>query len=89
MAARQRFHPRDDEWRLRVISTLAGIYGTQNGSYSTTSIVTLIVTGGCMVICGALSLLYMVWKLRVVKVDHDRRTKEYEGRDVGDETGEK
>jgi len=72
-----------------VISTLAGIYGTQNGSYSTTSIVTLTVTGGCMVVCGALSLLYMFWKLRVVKVDHDRRTKEYETRDVGDEIGEK
>ncbi|KAI0292727.1 hypothetical protein BC826DRAFT_410326 [Russula brevipes] len=56
-----------------VISTVADIYGTENGSYSIASIAALAVTGACMVICGALSLLYMFWKLRLVKVDHDRR----------------
>jgi hypothetical protein len=59
-----------------VISTFAGIYGTQNGSYSLVSKITLGVTGGSMVICAFLAAIYSFWKLRLVKRSHKREMKE-------------
>jgi zinc transporter ZupT len=58
---------------IGVISTFAGIYGSQNGSYSLVSKVTLGVTGGSMVICAFLAVIYTSWKLRRVKRDHERK----------------
>lgn len=53
-----------------VVSTFAGIYGSQNGSYSSSSIATLGVTGGCTLICGFITLIYSRWKLGRVKRRH-------------------
>ncbi|KAH9965337.1 hypothetical protein BC827DRAFT_1183951 [Russula dissimulans] len=55
-----------------MLSTFAGIYGTQKGVYGTSSIITLAVTGGCTVICGSLTAIYSLWKLRRVKREHSR-----------------
>ena len=54
-----------------VVSTIAGIYGSQNGQYNSSSIATLAVTGGCTIICGFITLIYSHWKLGRVKRRHD------------------
>lgn len=64
-----------------IISTLANVYGAQHGDFSTTSKVTIIVTGASALICGVLTLYYSLWKLRRVKKRHDREIgKERAGR---------
>jgi zinc transporter ZupT len=55
-----------------VISTFAAIYGTEDGSYSLVSKITLGVTGGSMVICAFLAAIYKFWKLHLVKRGHER-----------------
>ncbi|KAJ3575476.1 hypothetical protein NP233_g1070 [Leucocoprinus birnbaumii] len=55
-----------------VISTLANIYGVQNGEFRTTSLVTISVTGGVGAVCGVLVLLYGVVLLGAVKKRHKR-----------------
>lgn len=54
------------------ISTLANIYGVQHGQYSTTSKITITVTGASLVIFGILFLFYTFWLIRNVKKRHDR-----------------
>ncbi|KAJ1301979.1 hypothetical protein OPQ81_000815 [Rhizoctonia solani] len=54
------------------ISTLVNVFSQQGGSFSTTAIVTTIVTGACAVICGILVLFYSSWKLERVKRAHHR-----------------
>lgn len=55
-----------------VITTLANVFGVQHGEFSTTSKVTIIVTGASTVACGALTLYYSLWKIRRVKNRHDK-----------------
>ncbi|KAM6494887.1 hypothetical protein JOM56_009510 [Amanita muscaria] len=55
-----------------VISTLSSVYGAQHGEFSTTSKITLTVTGSAMLVCGTLTAYYMLWRIRRVKLEHDR-----------------
>ncbi|PFH51620.1 hypothetical protein AMATHDRAFT_142240, partial [Amanita thiersii Skay4041] len=54
-----------------VISTIANVYGVQDGQFSTTSKVTIIVTVVSTAVCGVLCLFYMFWMIRKVKKEHD------------------
>lgn len=54
-----------------LLSTLSSVYGAQHGQYSTTSEITLIATASTTVICGVLTLYYLMWKIRRVKTEHD------------------
>ena len=65
-----------------LISTFVGIYGHNNGAYSTLSIATLVVTGASTVICGFLAAFYSFWLLRRLKHEHVRKQ-----RQTGSETG--
>jgi len=65
-----------------LISTFVGIYGHNNGAYSTLSIATLVVTGASTVICGFLAAFYSFWLLRRLKHEHVRKQRE-----TGSETG--
>lgn len=53
-----------------IISTLANVYGVQNGDFNKTSIITISVTGGVCAACGILVLVYGVWMLGRVKRQH-------------------
>ena len=55
-----------------VISTLSSVYGAQHGEYSSSSKVTLIVTVTTTFICGALTVYYLMWKIRRIKAEHDQ-----------------
>ncbi|KAF8869932.1 hypothetical protein BD779DRAFT_1446222 [Infundibulicybe gibba] len=55
-----------------VISTLVNVYGAQHGDFSTASKITLVVTAAAALVCGVLTLIYSLWKLRGVKRRHDR-----------------
>jgi spore maturation protein SpmB len=55
-----------------VISTVVNVYTQQNGHWSLTAEVTMIVTGSCMVITGALVLLYDLFVLRGIRNSHRR-----------------
>ena len=55
-----------------VISTLSSVFGAQHGEFSSSSKVTLIVTVTTTVICGVLTLYYLMWKIRRIKEEHDR-----------------
>ena len=55
-----------------LLSTLASIYGAQHGQFSSTSKVTLILTGLSTVIFAVLTVFYMFWLVRRVKQRHDR-----------------
>lgn len=54
------------------ISTLVNVFSQQGGKFSTTALVTTIVTAACTVVCGALVLFYSMWKLERVKRAHHR-----------------
>ncbi|CUA69009.1 hypothetical protein RSOLAG22IIIB_13904 [Rhizoctonia solani] len=54
------------------ISTLVNIFSQQRGRFSTTAIITTIVTGACTLVCGVLVLFYSSWKLERVKRAHHR-----------------
>ncbi|KAH7322181.1 hypothetical protein B0J17DRAFT_554666, partial [Rhizoctonia solani] len=54
------------------ISTLVNVFSQQGGRFSTTAIITTIVTGACTVVCGVLVLFYSSWKLERVKRAHHR-----------------
>jgi len=69
-----------------ILSTFAGIYGAQKGVYGTSSIITLAVTGGCTLICGFLTAIYSLWKLRRVKRLHSHGMEQMRN---GGEIGEK
>ncbi|KAF8880561.1 hypothetical protein BD779DRAFT_1473841 [Infundibulicybe gibba] len=55
-----------------VISTLVNVYGAQHREFSTTSKITIIVTGASTLVCGAIALVYSLWKLQGVKRQHDK-----------------
>ncbi|KAK2467910.1 hypothetical protein APHAL10511_000205 [Amanita phalloides] len=54
-----------------VISTLASVYGAQNGEFSSASKTTIIVTTSTTFICGVLTSYYLLWKIRRMKLEHD------------------
>lgn len=54
------------------ISTIVNVFSQQGGKFSTTALVTAIVTGACAVICGLMVLWYSLWKLERVKRAHHR-----------------
>ncbi|KAF8869931.1 hypothetical protein BD779DRAFT_1681574 [Infundibulicybe gibba] len=56
-----------------VISTLVNVYGAEHGEFSTTSKITIIVTGASTLVCGAIALVYSLWKLQGVKRQHDKK----------------
>jgi len=53
------------------LSTIASIFGAQNGQLSTTSKATVIVTAVCTGVLGILAGFYSLWLVRRVKVRHD------------------
>ncbi|KDR70238.1 hypothetical protein GALMADRAFT_76439 [Galerina marginata CBS 339.88] len=55
-----------------LLSTIANIFGVQNGELSKTSKVTVIVTTAATGVLGILTLFYMFWLVRRVKANHDR-----------------
>jgi hypothetical protein len=69
-----------------VLSTLVGIYATQDGRYGPSSIATLAVTGACAIVCAFLTAIYSFWKLSSVKKKHLRETEQL--RKAGSEVGE-
>ncbi|CAE6453859.1 unnamed protein product [Rhizoctonia solani] len=54
------------------ISTLVNVFSQQGGRFSTTAIITAIVTGTCTAVCGVLVMFYSSWKLERVKRAHHR-----------------
>ncbi|EAU86740.2 hypothetical protein CC1G_06501 [Coprinopsis cinerea okayama7 len=56
-----------------VITTLVNVYGVQDGQFSTTAKVTIIVVSCTAGACGLLVLIYQFWLLRRVKAEHDRQ----------------
>ncbi|KAI0002449.1 hypothetical protein BJV74DRAFT_765387 [Russula compacta] len=67
-----------------LISTFASIYGAQGGVYGTASIITLAVTGACMLVCGTLTTIYSVWKLGRVKRLHKREMEQVKTIEIGE-----
>lgn len=55
-----------------LISTLASIFGAQHGELSTTSKITVIVTGASTVVLGCLAAIYSLWLVKRLKSKHDR-----------------
>ncbi|KAF2270194.1 hypothetical protein CC78DRAFT_574323 [Lojkania enalia] len=66
-----------------LISTLVNIYSAQDGQYSVTAKVTIIVTAVCSVVTAALFLLYNSVMLELVKRKHARETRAVESRLTG------
>ena len=56
-----------------LLSTLASIFGAQHGQFSTTSKVTLIVTGASTVVFAILTAFFALWLVRRVKARHDKQ----------------
>ena len=51
-----------------LISTFVSLHNSKNGvHYGATTIATLVVTGGCTVIFGSLTVYYTVLKIRYIK----------------------
>lgn len=55
-----------------VISTLANVYGSQAGGFSSSAESTIIVTGSLTVICGILVLVYQFGLIRNLRLEHER-----------------
>ena len=55
-----------------LISTIANVFGVQNGEFSASSITTIIVTSATTAVSGLLFVWYSLWLLRRVKNRHDR-----------------
>ncbi|KZT39864.1 hypothetical protein SISSUDRAFT_1060785 [Sistotremastrum suecicum HHB10207 ss-3] len=55
-----------------VISTLTNVFGSQNGNFSITARVTIIVTSVSCVICSLLWLFYLIFKLAPLRYEHRR-----------------
>ncbi|KAI0066862.1 hypothetical protein BV25DRAFT_1795995 [Artomyces pyxidatus] len=55
-----------------VLSTIASVFGAQQGNFTASSITTMAVTGACTVICGGLTAFYTFFKLGAVKKRHER-----------------
>ncbi|KAJ7217392.1 hypothetical protein B0H12DRAFT_1032126 [Mycena haematopus] len=56
-----------------IISTLANVYNAQHGEFVATSKITIIVTIVAAAICGGLTLLYSMVRLRKAKQAHNRQ----------------
>lgn len=56
-----------------MITTLVNVFGVQDGQFSTTAKVTIIVVSSTAGVCGALLIFYQLWLLRRVKAEHDRQ----------------
>ncbi|KAJ7319065.1 hypothetical protein DFH08DRAFT_970962 [Mycena albidolilacea] len=56
-----------------IISTLVNVYSAQHGEFVETSKITIIVTVVSAVVCGGLTLLYSMVKLKSVREAHNRR----------------
>ncbi|KAF3008404.1 hypothetical protein E8E13_001331 [Curvularia kusanoi] len=67
-----------------LVSTLVNVYSAQDGQYSVTAKVTIVVTAACSVVTAALFLLYNTVMLRIVKRKHE---KEIKAAERGGETG--
>ncbi|USP77938.1 hypothetical protein yc1106_05212 [Curvularia clavata] len=61
-----------------LISTIINVYSAQDGQYSVTARVTIIVTAACSVVAAALFLLYNTIMLRLVRRRHEREVKAVE-----------
>lgn len=55
-----------------VISTLSSIYGAQAGVFGESEKSTIIVTSTLSLICGILVLVYELWLIRNLRLEHDR-----------------
>lgn len=55
-----------------IISTVINVYGQQAGVWNISAEVTVIVTGGCMVVTAVLFFIYNLWVLQRVKRSHGR-----------------
>lgn len=65
-----------------LISTIVNVYSAQDGQYSVTAKVTIVVTSACSAVAAALFLLYNMVMLKLVKRRHEKEIKaaEREGR---------
>ncbi|KAF8811103.1 hypothetical protein BYT27DRAFT_6454903 [Phlegmacium glaucopus] len=54
------------------LSTVANVFGVQGGGFSSSSKVTIIVTGASTGVLGILTAIYSFWLLKRVKSKHDR-----------------
>ncbi|KAI2488427.1 hypothetical protein Ptr902_02560 [Pyrenophora tritici-repentis] len=61
-----------------LISTIVNIYSAQEGQYSVTARVTIVVTAACSVVAAGLFLVYNTVMLRLVKRRHDREVEAVE-----------
>ncbi|KAH6625919.1 hypothetical protein C7974DRAFT_209651 [Boeremia exigua] len=64
-----------------LVGTLVNVYSAQDGQYSVTARVTVIVTGACSVVTAGLFLVYNTVMLKLVKKKHDKEVRAAE-RDV-------
>lgn len=55
-----------------IISTLANVFGSQDGNFSITARVTIIVTSVSCIICSLLWLFYLIFKLAPIRYEHRR-----------------
>ncbi|KAF7312680.1 hypothetical protein MIND_00282400 [Mycena indigotica] len=56
-----------------VVSTLASVYGAQDGTFSIASVSTITVTSASAGVCGLLTAFYMFVLIRNLKKQHDRQ----------------
>lgn len=61
-----------------LISTIVNVYSAQDGQYSVTARVTIVVTAACSVVAAALFLLYNTIMLRLVRRRHEREVRAVE-----------
>ncbi|KAH5469558.1 hypothetical protein HBI22_195600 [Parastagonospora nodorum] len=67
-----------------LVSTLVNIYSAQDGQYSVTAKVTVVVTAACSAVAALLFLLYNMVMLKLVKRKHEREIRNAERYDDGD-----
>lgn len=58
-----------------LISTIVNVYSAQDGQYSVTAMVTIIVTSACSAVTAGLFLLYNTVMLKLVKRKHEKEVK--------------
>ncbi|KAF2821570.1 hypothetical protein CC86DRAFT_302819 [Ophiobolus disseminans] len=61
-----------------LISTIVNIYSAQDGQYSVTAMITVVVTAACSAVAAALFLFYNMVMLKLVKRKHEKEIRDTE-----------